>query len=89
MAPVTEELGVVVVHLLPLLIDHLLPYGRRLHSLPPLVDLKVDAIVVIRHYLSQFLVPRLGQEGAGRVGTLTFFKVFLFFIVNLVGQSYH
>jgi hypothetical protein len=88
-ALVREELVVVVVHLLPLLVNHLLAHGRRLHSLPTLLNLVVNPLVVLRHDLVQLLVPILCQKGAGRVGTLTFFKVFLFFVVYLVIQSYH
>ena len=88
MALVSEELVVVMVHLLPLLVEHLLTHSRRFHSGPTLLNLKVDSLVVLGHYFVQFLVPGLSQESASRVGTLTFFKVFLFFVVYLVRKSY-
>jgi hypothetical protein len=78
-----------VVHLLPLLPDHLLTHGRCFHSRPTLINLIVDSLVVLSHDLGQFLVPILCQESTRGLGTLSFFKVFLFFVVYLIGQSYH
>ena len=88
MSLASEELVVVMVHLLPLLVKHLLTHGSRLHSGPTLLNLKVDSLMVLGHYFVQFLVPGLSQESASGVGTLTFFKVFLFFVVYLVRKSY-
>ncbi len=59
MSLIDQELVIVVVHLAPLLVNHLLSYRRRFHAMSAVLNLIVYSLVVFGDDLVQFLVTSL------------------------------
>lgn len=59
MSLIDIELVIIMVHLVPLLVNHLLPYCRCFHAISAVLDLLIYPLVVFGHDLVQFLVAVL------------------------------